>query len=721
MRSTAGWMCALWLVAGCTVPEDGRMRCVSDVDCGGRAGRCDVSVGLCYQSGTEPETEVCEPTCAAYEACTTAGCQPRFTELKILSPANNAVVGVGAVQVQALLVANPTYTLTEFPETLSFNAARSDMGDVGTFGNVTRNGDTYTVEWMPPVTQAQITLTVAHPTPAAVQSAAVKVQVDTQTPTLTITFSAPPTRSSGAANQADQRDPTLGYDTAFRRDESVTVMVSATETVSNVLLTVVGIGPNTTPGQAQTPVAVQPGGSCSGAPPFCGTVTVDLSVPEMRDVRGTMDFRIEGVDAAGNKGTANTGLEVTRWKWTFDAVGEILGTPAVGNRGAVYIGTKALGSGKAIALAPDGARKWEFTTGDVLGSPAVGDFVSNEENVFVAAKSPANTPTLYALRGVAGTERVKCTYNGTNELPSAIAVGMTQGLTGLVETGVTVYNGAQVRIVELRPSGVLPGAECTDVSAASMPAIVPGGAVVLQGQNVFYGTGDFKVTSYDLATGSSSPRANWPQDTTYLSRGLTLLGTTLYGGASSTDNPGQGSLFSMPTTGGPLSIVYPTTPISRVFTLAIGSGDAAYFGAETSSAKELLSLPLATSGGTPNNRAGGVGTLRGAPVIAKNDRLYTLNTQGRVAAWTASTLTSLWEAELPSAPGNANVSPTLDCRRDAAGQAVAGLGTLYVPAATKLYALIVDSPGLDPNAPWPKYQHDARNTGNPVTPITNCP
>ena len=52
---------------------------------------------------------------------------------------------------------------------------------------------------------------------------------------------------------------------------------------------------------------------------------------------------------------------------------------------------------------------------------------------------------------------------------------------------------------------------------------------------------------------------------------------------------------------------------------------------------------------------------------------------------------------------------------------MAGLGTLYAASGTKLYALIVDSAGLDPMAPWPKFQHDVRNTGNPATPITNCP
>jgi hypothetical protein len=712
-------------LAGCTKLED--RTCDSNTDCEGEGGLCDLSVGLCYQGGTEPEIpDECSPACAAYEACTTAGCRSRFTSLTILSPANNAVLGGGTVQVQARLEVNPTYaSTTELPETLIFSAARNGGGDVGSFGNVTRSGDTYTIQWTPPTAEAQITLTASHPTPTAVPSAAVNVQVDTQAPTLTIAFSNPPTRSTGGSNQADQRDPTSGFGLAFRRDETVTVTVSANEPVNNLTLTVVGIGPGGTPGQSQSPVAVQPGGNCSGGPAFCGTVAVDLSAPEMRDVRGTMDFRVEGVDAAGNKGTASAGLKVTRWKWAFDAVGEILGTPAIGNRGAIYIGTKALGSGKAIAIAPDGVRNWEAVIGDALGSPAVGGFASNEEFVYVAAKSPTNVPTFYAFRGIAGTERHRCTYSGSAALPGAIAVGTTQGTSGASETGITIHPSSpgspQVRIAQLRPTGGLLGAaECSEIASSTIPVNAPGGAVVLQGQNLFYGTADFKVTSYDLATDSNAPRTNWPQDTTYLARGLALLGNTLYGGASSSDNPGQGSLFSMPTTGGPLSIVHPNTPVSRVFTLAIGSGNVAYFGAETSSANELLSLVLTTAGAMPT-RAGAVGTLRGAPVVAKNDRLYTLNNQGRVAAWTASTLAPLWEADLPPGSGTADVSPTLDCRRDGAGQAVAGLGTLYAAAATKLYALIVDSPGLDPNAPWPKFQHDARNTGNPATPITNCP
>ena len=84
-------------------------------------------------------------------------------------------------------------------------------------------------------------------------------------------------------------------------------------------------------------VQSQPSSNCAGSPPFCGTATVDLSTPEMKDVRGTLEFRVAGQDAADNKGSAGSGLKVTRWKWVFDAGIAISGNPAVGNRGTLLL------------------------------------------------------------------------------------------------------------------------------------------------------------------------------------------------------------------------------------------------------------------------------------------------------------------------------------------------------------------------------------------------
>ena len=73
-----------------------------------------------------------------------------------------------------------------------------------------------------------------------------------------------------------------------------------------------------------------------------------------------------------------------------------------------------------------------------------------------------------------------------------------------------------------------------------------------------------------------------------------------------------------------------------------------------------------------------------------------------------------------------DVSANLDCARDAAGALVPGRpGTLYAVGRKtgKLYAVIVDSPGLEGGAHWPRFQHDPRNSGAADTPATeySCP
>lgn len=91
-----------------------------------------------------------------------------------------------------------------------------------------------------------------------------------------------------------------------------------------------------------------------------------------------------------------------------------------------------------------------------------------------------------------------------------------------------------------------------------------------------------------------------------------------------------------------------------------------------------------------------------------------------------------WVGELsfPSSTGSPRVAePALDVYRTDAGVKDCGsaLGVLYLltssgPTAT-LHAILVDSNGLDPTAPWPKFQRDNANRGNISMPITPwiCP
>jgi hypothetical protein len=65
-------------------------------------------------------------------------------------------------------------------------------------------------------------------------------------------------------------------------------------------------------------------------------------------------------------------------------------------------------------------------------------------------------------------------------------------------------------------------------------------------------------------------------------------------------------------------------------------------------------------------------------------------------------------------------SPALDCARDSAGNVVNKPGTLYVGSEDgKLYAIMVDSQGIDTAAPWSKFHRDPRNTANGDTALNS--
>jgi hypothetical protein len=725
MRGVIAGMVALGLVVGCSVPSLGELAgCVADDECGPQ-GVCERinGEGVCRRKPDIVDPSECPNACHAFEVCTTEGCQQRFSALTLKEPANGASLNGGTIPIVAELT-EKYITEAEWP-VLIFTATQKDGSPAGSIPTPTRNGNQYTALWTVPNLDEEVTVTAAYP--EAGLSATAVVDVDTVAPTFTMSFSNPPVRAPGSAGvQAEQKDPTAGYEGAFRRDESVTVTVSSSDdTVTQAQLTVMGIGPNGTPGRTEVPVTVnmQKRTSCPGGQPVCGEKIVDLSVLEMSGFRGAMVFRAKGQDRVGNEGqSADLSLRVTRWKWAFDAAGQIEGTPAIGNQGLVYLGTNSgTRAGKAYGVDGAGAMKWVVNSGDVTGSPAVGALNGNEEYVYVAARGASNS-WLYALKND-GTEKFRCTYAGSVDIPSAIAVGRFggNGAAGEVETAVTVCNSSpQARVVRLRPDAA--GFECVDIVASSIPRGLAG-AFVMKDRNAFYGTVDATLTSYDISTETNTVRPGWPQSFPVASPALAIVGDTVYAGAGSTGAVSQGGLFKASVNGGSVEALFPVGGGSRVFNFAIGSEAIAYFGAESGSNKDLRSLQFGTA--TPSAVISpGVGILRGAPVVGRGGTLYTVTTDGEVRAWTPGSATPLWGTKIePGAGEGTNISPSLDCLRDAAGQAVVNsrLGVLYVTAEAKVHAFIADSPGLDPDAPWPKYQHDARNTGNPATPITRCP
>lgn len=99
--------------------------------------------------------------------------------------------------------------------------------------------------------------------------------------------------------------------------------------------------------------------------------------------------------------------------------------------------------------------------------------------------------------------------------------------------------------------------------------------------------------------------------------------------------------------------------------------------------------------------------VKGAPVVDAAERVYLVTEDGVLRAYD-SELNPLWNYNT-EASGVTHSSPALSCD-----------GVVYVGTSDgRVVALVADEGGLDPTAPWPKYQHDNRNTGNAGTSL--CP
>jgi hypothetical protein len=113
---------------------------------------------------------------------------------------------------------------------------------------------------------------------------------------------------------------------------------------------------------------------------------------------------------------------------------------------------------------------------------------------------------------------------------------------------------------------------------------------------------------------------------------------------------------------------------------------------------------------------------KASSVLGQGGWLY-LSASSGFQAWKQDGTAPVWEAA-DAGFSTADVALNIDCTRDDNGVGLSRPGVVYVKTGvTKLSAIVVDSHGIDATAPWPKYQHDPRNTGNVDTPLTDfsCP
>jgi hypothetical protein len=148
----------------------------------------------------------------------------------------------------------------------------------------------------------------------------------------------------------------------------------------------------------------------------------------------------------------------------------------------------------------------------------------------------------------------------------------------------------------------------------------------------------------------------------------------------------------------------------------VGSGNSIIYGDNNSRINNFI---FNTDAGTVVTLPGGI--PQGSPLVGRDGLIYVAATDFNLSVFDPG-LNLQWRIDL-LAPVEASLA--IDCARTALGALDPGRpAVLYVTTTGgQVYALIADSQGLDTSAPWPKYQHDPRNTGNSTTPLSSfaCP
>lgn len=503
---------------------------------------------------------------------------------------------------------------------------------------------------------------------------------------------------------------------AWRRDEQIPVLVTSSSAIgaSSVTWTAAGMLADGGVATASASQAVASGPCPTGVTAaYCGTFTVDASLPELDGLSGNLAVTVTDGDALSSPVSVSAAVKVTRYRWAVTVGNSVKATPAVGTQGVVYVATAdSASSGKVISLnSADGTLIYSSANvGQIVASPAVGAFDgANEWVYFGSASAPF---FLTGLQGPAGTSTYSCASGAG--IFGAVAIAPTTPLGTAFESVMAISNSSPVALLTARPPAA--GAAQCDTTSAGGNTSFPG-SVVTDGVSLYFGDSGGDVRAFTFSS-HWNPIAIWSNNN-YAAVGGTPISGLAINSSSVIGSVKSKGVFQLARSDGTLTGHAPSTGTpSDPGSVAIANGGAVYLGNGDDAAPVLIRVIPSTSivtSAVPTH-----GPVTAAPALGKDGLVYTLSKAGALEVWDAA-LHSQWTAQLSSS-GAFSASPNLDCSRDAAGGTAAHPGTLYAASEGGiLYSIIVDSHGLDPSAPWPKYQHDARNTGNSTTGVVNCP
>jgi hypothetical protein len=474
------------------------------------------------------------------------------------------------------------------------------------------------------------------------------------------------------------------------------------------------------------------GPGCSGS---CECAEVDMAVPPLAGLDGGFALAAAGRDRFGNRGaSAGPSLPVTRLRWTRDISLPSDTTPlqpvAVSRSGVVIAAVRdrpgSSVEGRVVALWQDGGTAWHaLQTGTVTAGPVVG-----ATDVWLGLNTGGGTPEtqlqpLSLAGGLLGSRR--CPDSATNAFNGDMALTTNEVVMGIRNGG--IFSARSTGCDFPHPISPAPG------DPMSRPAL----AVQMAGPNaeayVAY-EGDTRLWKASLMGTSWMGQGDvllpaGPQQT----KALFFNGMGRVGGGGGV---GNGEYFMTSAVGN-------LTSTSSFNSLVVSNGgpashgaSALFYGSSTAGGLGRISIQgnALMDGGVVS---AGVGNLQGTTPVLGSGLVYAVGASGMLTVRRQSDLSEVWSGNLVASP-SAVAQPALDVYRDGSGNKVCPTGTpttrpplgvLYVltrtgsgaAAVATLRAILVDSPGLDPTAPWPKYQRDNGNTGNinsDISPWT-CP
>lgn len=480
---------------------------------------------------------------------------------------------------------------------------------------------------------------------------------------------------------------------AFRRDETVDVTVTSLDEDfpdAGVVVTVLGLstdgGAPPTPASAVAPVSAGCRAACgTGA---CRCFRVDLSAPVLDAFRGALQVEVSATDGAGNVfGPALAGtVPVTRWKWRLaTGYSNARAAPGVGLEGRLF-----LAAGSALSsVGADGLRHWSRGSTAVSGS-AVAVGLADGGWDLVAAVMGDDPGFVWGIDG--GVQSACLGISDSLQMSPALLHTTVAGVPALTAVYLDTSSSNPVLFWPRATGGtfqVCAAVAASGWSSGPSNATVSGLDVLANGDSTLHGFA-FDGTSWQSQGGGGGVSPPY--------RGVALdlpSGAALVNGAgvmrSTAPVPGTPTQVQAGANFGPVAVSAPGVWWAGS---DLNGGMLHRFG------------PTAADGGAQLPAA-----LATAPVIGASGLVYLAAANGEVQARSVGDLALRWR--LPLGEG-VTASPNLDVSRDGAGAKLCSKpGVLYVlSTAGNLYALLVDSPGLERTAPWPRYQHDPRNSGN---------